>query len=144
MDGKYMNYDYEHNVTGIIRSKSIVDKTSQGLFYVIKKRLTNSYFHTSRGYRKIELCVAIIRVEGKHGDIEMIAGTSIPRAVSLIKELIREKIEFNDIPTIVELKCDYGAIDRSIENILNAIEPIANKEVAVACEDIPEFKRVRI
>lgn len=122
-----MSYMPGMSTKGILKRKSIIEKTSEGLFTVIEKKLTNAKFHTSRGYREVDVTLVTVLVEGRLGSIEVIVSTTMNMAIRLVNEIIKENIAFEDIETVLELKADYKRIDMAVEKRLEEIEP---KEVA--------------
>lgn len=151
MNNQSCNYDYKNiaKTMGIIKRQRIVDKTQVGLFTVISKRLTNACFHTTKGYLQVDPILTTITVQGELGRMEFIAAADLDVAEKLVREIIREKIAFEDIATIVQLKADYESIDKVVEDRLEEILPKEieiEEEVTVDIDpdvDVRVFKRIK-
>jgi hypothetical protein len=153
---------YDKRIEGKSMKKTIIDKGRVGLFSVVQKRVTESYFHTSEGYVKVDPILSIICVESSKGYLEVIAGTKITKSVELIRELIRSNVAFEDIETVVELSRDEEEINSTVENRLQFLHFLeekkarmearkaAEKEVAVSIldgipsKDIQEIEENRV
>lgn len=131
-----MSYIPGMSTKGILKRKSIIEKTNEGLFTVIEKKLINAKFHTSRGYREVDVTLVTVLVEGKPGAIEVIVSTSMNAAIRLVHEIIKENIAFEDIETILELKAEYKRINAAVEARLEEIEPKEVAEELAVFEDI--------
>jgi hypothetical protein len=80
---------------GMTKEGEIVRERKVGLnvysnieFYAIQKHLTNSYFHTSKGYKKVDPLISMVIVKygvNKSQSMELITGVSSTANLALIK-----------------------------------------------------------
>lgn len=82
------------------------------------KRLTNAFFYTSLGYRKVDIQVATTIIETKRGIQEFICGIRAADGRQMALKIRANKVHFDDIGTFVELNCNYDNINTEIENRL--------------------------
>lgn len=135
-------------LNGMTKEGEIVKERKVGLdrfnnveFYAIQKHLTNSYFHTSKGYKKVDPLIAMVVV--KYGpnfsqSMELIAGVAFQQAIDTAMYLIRSKFAVEDIPTMVEKCCNLPAINRTVERRLQFLEEqeaLLYKEICVDAEE---------
>jgi hypothetical protein len=119
---------YNKRLKGAVKKIAVIDKNSVGLFSVMQKRLTESYFNTSEGFKQVDPILSVISVESSKGYVEIIAGVKMSRSIEIIKELIAQKVAFEDIETVVELIRDNDEINDSVENRLQFLHFLEAKE----------------
>lgn len=134
------NINYSMNIEGRIRRQDIIGKTRVGLFSVVEKRVTNSYFKTSKGYMKVDPVLTLISVESDKGKVEAVMGTKIKETILFIKELMKREIPFEDIANEVSLNCNKLEIKRAVEDRLLYLDSLKCKEIIEQEIAITELK----
>jgi hypothetical protein len=117
MENINKNLDFM-DLTGNVKDMRIINNTQVGIFSVVQKHLTESYFHTSRGYIKVDPVVSIICVEHAKGKMELLAGIKMLETVQMINYLIEKNFTIAELPTEVAKIRNYRAIIRTVENKL--------------------------
>lgn len=121
-------------MNSIMITKRVETVANGMLIQTAIRRLTDSYFHTTEGYKKVNICVAVTIVESKYGKLECICGTTPMDGRMIALKIQKENIHFEDILTFVELNRNDKAIDMSAEIYLK-------KEREKKC---PELKQIEL
>ena len=93
------------------------------------RRLIDSYFYTSEGYLKVEICVATTIVESKDGRHEFVCGVRHTDGRQMALKIRENKVAFDDIPTFIEINSNYETINSTVERYLKKRHRLEAKEI---------------